>query len=43
MSDGFDAVRENLDDLEALAETDLRTAKYAKGLLELVDDADAGR
>lgn len=43
MSDGLEAVRERRDDLEVLAESDLRCAKYAKALLEAADDADAGR
>lgn len=42
MSDGLEAVRERRDDLEALAESDLRCAKYAKAMLEAADDADAG-
>lgn len=42
MSDGFDAVREHRDDLKALAEMDLRCAKYATVLLEAADDVDAG-
>jgi len=41
MSDGLQAVHERRDDLEALAESDLRCAKYAKALLEAADDADA--
>lgn len=36
---GLEAVRENRDDLEDLAESDLRTAKYAEALLEAADDA----
>lgn len=42
MSDGRDAVREYCDDLEALAESDLRCSKYAKALLDVADDADTG-
>ena len=41
-SDGLDAVREHRDDLEFLAESDLRPAKYAAALLDAADDADAG-
>jgi len=40
--DGLDAVRDNREDLEALAESDLRTAKYARALLDAIDGADAG-
>jgi hypothetical protein len=42
MSDGLQAVRERRDDLEALAESDLRCAKYAKALLDMLEDTDAG-
>lgn len=41
MSQGLEAVRERRDDLEALAESDLRCAKYAQALLAAADDADA--
>lgn len=41
-SDGLEAVREHRDDLEDLAESDLRTAKYARALLDAIDEADAG-
>jgi len=37
----LEAVRENRDDLEDLAESDLRCAKYAQALLEAAE-ADAG-
>lgn len=40
-SDGLEAVRERRDDLEALAESNLRCAKYAQALLDAADDADA--
>ena len=43
MTQNLEAVRERRDDLEALAESDLRCAKYAKALLEAADDADAGQ
>jgi hypothetical protein len=38
MSDPLDAVRENRDALETLADSDLRTAKYARRLLNAADD-----
>lgn len=41
---GLEAVRENRDDLEELADSDLRTARYAKALLEAADaEAEADR
>jgi len=43
VSDWPEKVRQHRDDLEALAESDLRCSKYAKALLEAADDADAGR
>lgn len=39
---GLEAVRENRDDLEELAESDLRTSKYAKALLEAADAEENG-
>jgi len=43
MTQNLEAVRERRAELEGLAESDLRCAKYAKALLEAADDADAGR
>jgi len=40
---GLEAVRENRDDLEELAESDLRTSKYAKALLEAADAEENGK
>ena len=42
MSDGLQAVHERRDDLEALAESDLRCSKYATALLDTLEDTDAG-
>ena len=41
MSDGLEQIHERRDELEALAESDLRSAKYAEALLELIDESDA--
>jgi hypothetical protein len=43
MSDPLNAIRENRDILETLAESDLRTAKYARWLLDAADEGEAGR
>jgi hypothetical protein len=42
-SEVIDKVRNNRDDLEALAESDLRCAKYARELLALADENGGGR
>ena len=41
MSQGLEAVRERRAELEDLADSDLRCAKYAQALLAAADDADA--
>ena len=38
----MEAVRERRDDLEVLAKSDLRCAKYAQALLDAADDDDSG-
>jgi hypothetical protein len=42
VSDWPEKVREHRDDLEALAESDLRCSKYATALLDTLEDTDAG-
>jgi len=38
--EALEAIRESREDLETLAESDLRCAKYAEKLLEVLDEAE---
>jgi len=41
--EALEAVRESREELETLADSDLRSAKWAEKLLDAVDDEDADR